>query len=148
MNPDTREVGDTCPSSVCDRGPERGGQADGTLAHPVFTKEILWKVMEEIKADSQAMLFMPGPTQRNILENFVKTGEKRLFKIREDHGEERRWDQGHHLVLLRHNLVWTDGFLPRQVSPIPYLKQHWDSDTHIGKWSHLPWGRLGSHLTS
>lgn len=46
--------------------------------------------MEEIKADSQAMLFMPGPTQRNILENFVKTrkGYLKSEKITERKGGE------------------------------------------------------------
>ena len=47
------------------------------------------ELMEEIQADSQAKLFMPGPTERNALENFHKSKE-RVFKIRDDHGEERR----------------------------------------------------------
>lgn len=37
------------------------------------------------------------------------------------------------LVLRRHDLVWPDGFLPRQVSPIPYSKQPRDSDTQTEK---------------
>lgn len=45
-----------------------------------------WK---KSKLDYQAELFVPGPTQRNALENFHKSKE-RVFKIRDDHGEERR----------------------------------------------------------
>lgn len=44
--------------------------------------------MEEIQADSQAKLFLLGPTQRNALENFHKSKE-RVFKIRDDYREAR-----------------------------------------------------------
>lgn len=44
----------------------------------------------------------------------------------------------HHLVLLRHNLVWIDGILPDQVSP---LKK---TNTHVFAVKHTPWEKDSS----
>lgn len=50
MNPDIWEVGATSPCRVRDCGPEKGGQAEGTLLISVFSN--FAELMEETKADS------------------------------------------------------------------------------------------------
>lgn len=136
-----------CLSSVGDCGPERGGQAEGTLAHPIFqgnTWEDWWKKFKLILKQSCSC-------QGLLKEMHWKISIKaRKGYLKSEMTTERQGCEiaGHRLVTLSHNLVWIGGFLSRQVSPIPYSKEHWDNDTYTEKWSHLPWRRLGSHLTS
>ena len=78
------------------------------------------ELMEEIQADSQSC-----SCQALLKEMHWKISIKaRKGYLKSEMITERKGGEiaGHHLVSLRRNLVWTDGFLPRQVSPIPYSK--------------------------